>query len=108
MPREHYQVLAHDVHLSWFGTTRTNAISGTRPHVRLDKEAVGARLLIFVEASNIGRSSDRHHIIHFLFTERWYDLVTVKGYCDVFQTERSRGYIPHGVLPVEKLGQIQH
>ena len=108
MPREHYQVLTHNVNLSRFGAARSDAISCSGAHVRLDKEAVGARLLIFVEASNIGRSSDRYHIIHFLFTKRRYDLVTIKGYCDVFQTERSRGYIPHGVLPVEKLGQIEH
>ena len=108
MPREHYQVLTHDVYLSWLRAATSYAISCTRTHVRLDKEAVGARLFIFIETSNKGCSSDRYYLLHFLFTKCRYDLIAVKGYCDVFQTKRSRCYIKHGVLPVEKLGQVKH
>ena len=108
MPTEHYQVFTHDVHLGWLRATTSDAISCSRAHVRLDKEAVGAWLFIFIETSDIGCSSDWHHFFHLLFTKRRYDLVAVKGYCDVFQTKRSRCYIKHGVLPVEKLGQVKH
>ena len=96
------------MYLGWLGATTSDAISSSRAHVRFDKEAVGARLFIFIETSDIGRSSDWHHFFHLLFTKSRYDLVAIKGYCDIFQTKRSRCYIKHGVLPVEKLGQVKH